>query len=142
MSESSAFGAEGFDQLLARAREALESMRGGVAPDGAEPSQGAGSADDEKIRVTVTAPGRITSLELDPVVMRRPSEDLAADLVAAVNAALDDLRANATEAGTGPDLDALNGQLAELHEGSVRQMAYFTSAANSAIDQIRARRDS
>src|SRR5262249_18602858 len=122
-------------------REALASARGTGAP--VEPLEATGTAHDDQVRATVRAPGRLTALELDPRVMRLPSEDLSGHIIVAVNAALEDLRARAADAigaeAAAPDLNALGGRLAELHTESIRQMERITSAVQGAIEQIRSR---
>src|SRR5262245_14847799 len=114
----------GLDRLLADTRQALESIRGGAAvPD--EPLEGTGTAHDDQVRATVRTPGRVTALDLNPRVMRLPSEELAEHIVTAVNAALDDLRAKAVDAATPVDLGTLGTQLADLQGESIRQMERF-----------------
>lgn len=136
MTESTSLGSEGFDELLGRARQAMESVRAGTDPT-AEPLEAVGTAGDGKVRVTVRSPGRVSALELDPRMMRLGSEELAQHLVTAVNAALDELRARTVDTVAPVDLNSLNSQLADLHNESVRQMERFTSAIGAAVAQIR-----
>jgi DNA-binding protein YbaB len=135
-------GAAGLDRLLADTRRALAAAQGGMPASG-EPLEGVGTAHDDQVRATVRAPGRLTALDLNPRVMRLASEELSEHIIAAVNAALDDLRTRATAAvpagEAAPDLGALGGQLAELHTESIRQMERITSAVQGAIEQIRSR---
>ena len=138
MTSESGLTGEGLDQLLSSARQALEAARTGGSSS-AEPVQAVGTAgDDEQIRATVRTPGQLTSLELDPRVMRLPSAELAEQIMLAINRALTELR-NQAVATAAVDLDALNGQLQDLHQESIRQMERFTSAIDGAVSQIRSR---
>jgi len=130
---------EGLDKVLADTRRALQAVRSAPTTDG-EPIQGAGSASDGRVRVVTQAPGHVTALELDPRLMRLSSEDLAAEIVIAVNAAFDDLRTKAVEAVMPADLGAMSSQLEDLQNESVRQLERFTSAISGAVEQIRSRR--
>ena len=139
MTFESGLTGEGLDQLLSSARQALEAARTGGSSS-AEPVQAVGTAgDDEQIRATVRTPGQLASLELDPRVMRLPSAELAEQIMLAVNRALTELRSQAVAAAAAVDLDALNGQLQDLHQESIRQMERFTSAIDGAVGQIRSR---
>ena len=126
----------GLDELLASTRRALESVRGARPADGEAPV-GVGTAADEQVRVTATAPGELTGLEIDPRLLRLPVAELSAHLRNAVNAALADLRAKAVESATPVDVGRLSSQLVDLHNESIRQMERFTSAITGAVDQIR-----
>jgi hypothetical protein len=133
-------GIEGLDQLLAETGRALAAIRSGSAAGEGEPMEGTGSARDDQVRAVVRAPGQLTALSLDPRLMRLPSEELADDIMVAVNAALTDLRTKAVGAALPADPDALREQLGALHGESIRQMSRFTSAISGAVAEIRLRR--
>lgn len=76
---------------LAQARRTAEEDAGHRGPQAAErPEMPAarGHALDGRVQVTVTA-GRVSDVTLDPRALRAPSEDLAAAIREAVNAAID-----------------------------------------------------
>ncbi len=133
-------GSEGMERLLAETRRALRAVRREPAADGDEPASGTGNACDGRIHVVVQAPGKVTALDLDPRIMRLPSQELSSEIMVAVNAALDDLRRTAVDATVPADPAVLGNQLEELQQESIRQMERFTSAINGAIAQIRTRR--
>jgi hypothetical protein len=114
-------------------------MRTSTSTDDAEPAEGVGAAMDGAIRVTAALPGLVTSLELDPKVMRSSSRELAHHVTEAVNAALADLRTQVAGAAVPVDPKALSAQVAQLQDESIRQMERFTSAIGQAIEQIRRR---
>ncbi|MEV4892035.1 YbaB/EbfC family nucleoid-associated protein [Nonomuraea sp. NPDC055795] len=78
-------------EMLTQALQALEQAE--EAPAGAV-FQGDGVAADGQVRAVAGPDGRLHELRLNPRVMRMASEDLAREILSAVNAALDDLRAN------------------------------------------------
>ncbi len=132
------FGTEALLRLLGETRTALESMRG-TPPAGTEEVRGTGSAADGQITATVSAANQIESLQINPRLMRMPSEELAEQIVIAVNAALVEFAERAREQA--PQLGADAGQLAErlraLQDESVRSMASFSQAMSEAFDQVR-----
>ena len=130
-----AFGGEGIDGILATTRQALELVRA-ETPSG-EPLMGAGADADGMVQAVVQAPGYLVGLDIDPRLLRRGSAQVAEHVASAVNTALADLRAKACNGQTGPDLDAIGEHLAELQTESIRQLERFTTAASSAIEQIR-----
>ncbi|MFI6393910.1 YbaB/EbfC family nucleoid-associated protein [Nonomuraea sp. NPDC050540] len=79
-------------EMLTQALQALEQAE--EAPADAV-FQGDGVAADGQVRAVAGPDGRLHELRLNPRVMRMASEDLAREILSAVNAALDDLRANA-----------------------------------------------
>lgn len=70
---------------LAARQEQLTEMRGhGESPDGL-------------VRVEAAVGGRVTKVELEPKVMRKPSMDLAADIQTAIDAATADAATQAAD---------------------------------------------
>lgn len=144
MTDHGSLGVDGLDRLLADTGRALQAIRSG-APAGGDgtPAEGTGTAADGQVRAVVRAPGTVTGLDVDPRLLRRPAEEVSAEIIVAVNAALADLRsraAEATAAAGGADLRALQEQLTAVHGESIRQMSRFTSAINGAVAEIRARK--
>lgn len=144
-----------FDRLLEDTRRVLEQMRSvggeapdgtapdgagpdGAGPDGAEQLRGQGEAVDGQVRAVAVSGGRLESLTVDPRAMRLGSAALCEHIVAAVNAALDDLRDRAAgqPVAGGADPAALAGQLRDLHGESVRQMDRFSQGIADVLDRI------
>ncbi len=132
------FGTDALLRLLGETRTALESMRGGPpAPDGEV--RGSGSAADGQITATVSAANRIESIQINPRLMRMGSEELAEQIVIAVNAAFVEFAERAREQApaVGVDVGQLAGRLRALQDESVRSMASFSQAMTEAFDQVR-----
>lgn len=135
------FSSESLDQMLSQARAALESMRRGEQTDSshdAEPVEGHGEAADGRIKVTAVTGGRVSAIEIDPRAMRMGSQEMAEQMLVAVNAALDDLRARTTAstAAEVPDLAAL-GRLAEdIQNQGLRQMELIRQSVNDTIARL------
>ncbi|MFI6297068.1 YbaB/EbfC family nucleoid-associated protein [Nonomuraea sp. NPDC050790] len=103
-------------EMLAEVIQAIERPLADAAP------RGEGAAADGQVRVVAGADGRLSELSLNPRVMRMASEDLAREILHAVNAALDDLRANtpgldAADPGMDGVRDDVLGRLAEFADG-------------------------
>jgi DNA-binding protein YbaB len=130
-------GSAELDQMLSQARKTLESLRSSRLP-GAD-ARGTGEAAGGQVRVVAASPGRLESLQLDPRVMRMPSKDLAACVLAAANAALEDLAAQApsTEGISVPDPGELAAAVADVQQQSVRQMAAISQAIAAAVQRAK-----
>jgi DNA-binding protein YbaB len=130
-------GSAELDQMLSQARKTLESLRSSRLPGG--DARGRGEAAGGQVRVVAASPGRLESLELDPRVMRMPSKDLAACVLAAANAALDDLAAQAPSAAgiSAPDPRELAAAVADVQQQSVRQMAAISQAIAAAVQRAK-----
>ncbi|MGP4026100.1 YbaB/EbfC family nucleoid-associated protein [Actinomadura sp. 3N407] len=130
-----------FERMLTEARRTLESMRrGGEAAESAEvqPVEGVGEAAEGRVRVTAASGGRLKDVEINPRAMRMSPEELGGHLVAAANAALNDLRGKAAEAaGDAVDTGALNKQVDEIQTEGMRQMAVFNQAFNDVLSKIK-----
>jgi DNA-binding protein YbaB len=133
-------GGEAFDRLLAGTRQALESVRGsgGEAPD----VRGEGEAADGMVRASVAPGGRLESVRVNPRLVRAGIDAVCEQIVVAVNAALDDLRAKAAEQRPpgAPDPARLAGQLRELQDESTRRMEVYGQALTDMLTQIRGQR--
>jgi DNA-binding protein YbaB len=133
-------GVNEFERMLTETRQLLEQVRSGQAMppgDAAEaPAEGRGEAADGRIRVVAGVGGEVTSIELDPRVMRMASEELAAELAVAVNAALRDLRARTQATDVAIDPAALQERLREAQDQGLRQMALFTQTLDELMTRI------
>lgn len=143
------FGGADFERLLGETRRALGALRSGADGAGdtasgahaadAEPVRGSGSAADGKVTARVAAGGHLDELTVDPRLMRAGSEELCAQIVIAVNAAMDDLRTQTAKAAPATmDPAALAGMLEELQTESVRQMSQFTQGVAETVAKINA----
>lgn len=135
-----------FDRLLRDTRKSLESLRAGPAPAGpsgsaeaadAPPVRGCGEAYEGQVRA-VAADGKLARLDLESRLMRLPAEQLAPQVLTAVNAALDDLRAKspATDAGPAVDPAALAARLGEVANEGLTRMASISQGLADAMTQI------
>jgi DNA-binding protein YbaB len=142
------FGGTDFERLLDETRRALGALGSGGRPPGeaaglgeadAAPVTGAGSAADGKITAKVAAGGHLEELTVDPRLLRSGSEELCAQIKIAVNAAMDDLRAQTAQASPATmDLTALAGMIEGLQTESVRQMSQFTQGVAETVAKINA----
>ena len=132
------FGTDGVLRLIGEARQAVESMRG-AHPVDPDLVRGTGSAADGLVVATVGAPNRVDSLHLNPRAMRLASEQLAEQVLAAINAAFADFadRARDQAPDVGVDPGALAGRLRALQEESMRSMESFSQAMVEAFDRVR-----
>jgi hypothetical protein len=127
----------GLGRVLSETMSALGRFTAAADGEAPPPPEGVGEAADGLVRVTAGAPGRISALTLDPRVMRLPSESLAEEIAAAVNAALADLQEKATAAVPGQvDLGSLSEQLRRIQEDAGRQLTTFTDALVQAQDRL------
>jgi len=71
--------------------------------------------------------------------MRMPSKELADQVLTAVNAALDDLAANAPspDGVVAVDPQVLAAQVAEIQDQAIRQMAAISQAIGAAVARVR-----
>jgi hypothetical protein len=135
MTDPTRLGIEEFDRLLSDTRGGLGSVR---PPAGADQAArlADGAAADGRIRATVTA-RRVESLQLDPRLLGQDSESLAAQIVAAVNAAFATL-ATAEPPGATPEPEPLIDAPPDRQDESVRSMAAFSQAMSDVLAQLRA----
>jgi DNA-binding protein YbaB len=142
-------GRADFDWLLRETRRSLESLRAGAAPPPppprpgrdqpaeAPPVRGFGDACDGQVRA-VAAADRLEGLELEARLMRMPPEQLEPHLVAAANAALDDLRANApaADADSAVDPAVLAARLGQVAGEGLARMASISQGLTDAMTRI------
>ncbi|MCO6011602.1 YbaB/EbfC family nucleoid-associated protein [Actinoallomurus purpureus] len=126
---------KGLEHLLEETRNLVDAVAGS-AKDTPQ-VEGEGSAADGRIRVVAPPGGRLTSLEIDRRALRMASEELAAHVVTAVNAALDDLEAKSREQSEAPRVD--RRRLQALRETSTEQMASYTRALRDLMAGIERR---
>ncbi|HEU5266432.1 MAG TPA: YbaB/EbfC family nucleoid-associated protein [Jatrophihabitans sp.] len=113
--------AQSLNALIDRARAAMSQ-----APQGAAPGPFVGEAADGLISAEADAAGHIRSLRIDPKLARQPLEDTSAQIVLAVNAALD---ARPGRVDTGPLVEELKA----VQEQSVQEMAKISRAFSDAL---------
>jgi hypothetical protein len=123
------------DQMLTRSRELLRTMQAARPDEDAPAPEAVSEAAGGLVRV-VAVNQRLTSLELDPRVMRMASVELAEAVLAAVNGALDATRPAAGEV-VPMDPRQLAEEVAKIQDQGVRQMAAITDAISAAIAQVK-----
>lgn len=113
------------EDALSRAQQEISEL----VADSAVPREGFGASADELVQVTVRS-GRVDSVDISPRAMRMPSADLGVAIAEATNAALADLEAKFSPVDL-PQIDivALQAQLTEASEQSLRQMRSYIEAA-------------
>lgn len=122
------------DALAAQARAALAGHLPEVSADDAgENGRYTGTAADGTISAEVGLDGRVRSLSIDPKSLRRPLNDVTADVRTAINAAL------AARPGK-PDFAPLARELAAMQEEARRNMSAITTAIAEATQRIRSAR--
>jgi DNA-binding protein YbaB len=110
------------------------------ADEHGEDIRGAGqSGADGLVRAVATANRRVGRLEIDPRAIQVGSRQLADDVVAAVNMALDDLDQRHRErAGLAAgDREELSRQVHELQDAALRQLQTFGSALSDLMRSMR-----
>lgn len=129
-----------FDDLLA------ETIRSLSAPENQEDPawetlRGNGQAADGQVSVLVGPDGRLAELNLNPRVMRMASEDLAREILTAVNAALDDLRAGIPGLDPAAVMDPrkLTESLEDVHADVTRRLDEFASGIELAVRRLEER---
>ncbi|TYB59215.1 YbaB/EbfC family nucleoid-associated protein [Nonomuraea sp. PA05] len=131
--------------MIEQARQALAAVQASSAsasesPDAEPPLRGEGQAAEGKVRAVVVAGGRLASLSVDPRVMREGSEEMCAQIMAAVNAAADGLRAQVMERATAAAGGAeIASTLLTLQQESVRQMERFTQSLDDVVARFERR---
>jgi DNA-binding protein YbaB len=125
-------GGIGPDDLERVAREAEQAMRRlADLQERLGAIRGTGTAAGGQIVVGADSSGRIDSIELNPRVMRMASQDLAEELLRAVNAAQDDCvrqtRDLVSDTGVDPSVDeaafeAMERRLTDAHAAFMREM--------------------
>lgn len=134
-------GGDEFGRLLEDTRRALGALRtgSGAGSADAEPVQGEGLAADGRVTARVASGGHLEALTVDPRLLRSGSEEVCAQIMVAVNAAMDDLKARTAEAGPGvADPAALAETLESLQTESVRQMSRFGEGIAETVAKINA----
>ncbi|MFG1755273.1 YbaB/EbfC family nucleoid-associated protein [Streptosporangium sandarakinum] len=123
-----------------------ESVRALGETDGAQDSErealrGCGQAADGQVRVLVGPDGRLREVNLNPRVMRMASEDLAREILTAVNAAVDDLRTDVhgLDPATVPVPTALARSLEGVHDDVMRRMDEFAAGIESTVRRLEER---
>lgn len=127
------------DGLLAETRRAFEGMRSGNE-EPAEPLSGEGTALNGQVRAVAVTPGRIQNLEMDPRVTRDGSDAVCEAVTAAVNAALDDLRAKAAAEAGSFDVQQVQDDVERLQAESLEAARSLFGAVHEAMARLDRRR--
>ncbi|MGH3486840.1 MAG: hypothetical protein ACRDP8_02825 [Actinopolymorphaceae bacterium] len=122
------------DQLDADAR--VDDETGADSRGGGGTPTGTGEALDGKVRITVSA-GHVSEVVLEPRVLRTPSEELAAAIRDATNAAIDAQNSQGTAALPGvPPMADLAATLDEVSAESLRAMEESSLGIRDAIAAV------
>lgn len=125
--------------LVHRMQDQVEEVRSSPRPETSpsEPPIGVADGLDGRLHVEVTG-GRISELTLDRRVMRMQSEELAAAIVKAVNAAIEDMTSQAAATvPEAPSMDEMSRTLAEISADSFRAMNEATEGIHRSMDAVR-----
>ncbi|MFD2082541.1 hypothetical protein SAMN05421678_10213 [Actinopolymorpha cephalotaxi] len=135
-----------FDQGFASAREQLDDLLAGHAPEtdseegAGEELRGVGEAADGRIVATVGVGGRLESINLDPRALRSAPDQLGQQFTESINAALDDLRSKAAQT-TGQDTvvdpRVIAEDLDQVQNVLTEHVASLTERYDDAIAQLR-----
>ncbi|MEU2611828.1 YbaB/EbfC family nucleoid-associated protein [Micromonospora sp. NPDC007271] len=131
------FDEDGLDRQLRDARAALREVA--EASHAHEPTEIVTEAAAGRIVVTLGTDGRISSLEINPTVLRDGVQYLAAELQVAVNAALDERGAVARTDEPVPDLAALTATVERLQDEGLRQMRVLTTSVSDVMRKLHGR---
>ncbi|RKR88167.1 YbaB/EbfC DNA-binding family protein [Micromonospora pisi] len=130
-------GAAAIAQLLEQTRRSLQEMRADRDDLPEIEARGEAETAGGLVRAVVTPEAHLEVLYLDPRAMRMDSLALSEEIVRAVNAAADELRAQHPQGPAGaPDPQALAEQLEQVQEESVRRMAVFSTAMADVLDRL------
>lgn len=125
-------GSQGMELLLGQVRQALDSAGGRTEET---ETGGTGETADGQVRATALPGARVDTIELATRAMRMPSEELADHIVAAVNAALDDLRAPSPGLAAA-DPAELTERLRAVQDLSLNQMREYTRSLQNLMASI------
>ena len=134
---SSSLSGGDFGRLLEETISALKPTGTAGGPEEGAEIRGQGEALDGFVTVVAKPGGRLESLTLNPRVLRTDSATLAAEILTAVNAALDDLQAKVNAAVPAvPPSEALVERLKEIQDTSVRRMETFLQTIGEVQNRI------
>lgn len=123
------------EESVAAARDRRSAVPGDDDGTGDEGAQGRSDARG-LVRASVTPAGTVASVAIDPMALRRPSHELAGLVVAAVNAALGDVRARQRE-----DREKAAAERAKrvraVQDRSIGEMRAFCDAMTRLMGSIR-----
>jgi DNA-binding protein YbaB len=130
-------GEEELERQLTAARASLQQALDSK-PQG-EAAEVRTEAAEGRIQVVLGAAGRFERIDFDPRALREGSDYLAAEVLAAVNAALDArAEALATDEPV-PDLNAMNETIAQVQDQGLRQMREMTASAAELMKRLQGR---
>ncbi|MFG2106437.1 YbaB/EbfC family DNA-binding protein [Micromonospora chersina] len=132
MRPSSEGFAEMLDQVVAAASMVQEAATGGAEPVRTSAANG-------WVEAELGADGRLAALTLDPGLKGLPMERVAAAIVEAVNAALNEQQAQRGHGAPAVDLSEMMAQLKQVQEAAVPQMRSFVDALTRAQQDAAAR---
>ncbi|MEV4516277.1 YbaB/EbfC family nucleoid-associated protein [Dactylosporangium sp. NPDC049525] len=132
--------AEDLAGLLDSVQRLLGATQPTDSPDAQPALRGTGTSPNGLITAVAALGGRIESVAVDPRGLRLDSQTLGEEVAAAVNAALDDLRAQAKLAPEAVDLAALHTELTQVRDESARQFTSFLESISATQERVTADR--
>ncbi|SCF29167.1 YbaB/EbfC DNA-binding family protein [Micromonospora viridifaciens] len=131
------FDEDGLERQLREARATLREVA--EASRAHDPREIVTEAAEGRIVVTLGTDGRISSLEINPTVLRDGVQYLAEELQVAVNAALDERSADARTDEPVADLAALTARVERLQDEGLRQMRALTMSVSDVMRKLHGR---
>ncbi|MBC6457982.1 YbaB/EbfC family nucleoid-associated protein [Actinomadura sp. HBU206391] len=129
-------GLHGMEHLFERAQQTVGAL---IAPSpGGEPPGGVGEAGEGTVRVKVSGSGRIEQIEFGPRAMRSASHELAAQVLIAANAGLEQARLEAAERMRGLGAD-MSQRVREVQDQSLEQLGGYVRSLNALMSSIQKR---
>jgi len=134
------------DRLLTDTRAALDRMRTTPAVPNdpgtrdADPLCADGIDESGRVSVTVSLPGRITALAIDPRLLREGSGAVCAAITEAVNAGLASLQELALRGVPSIDVESLAADLEQVQTESLHSASTMLTALQDTMNRI-SRRD-
>jgi hypothetical protein len=128
------------DRLLTDTRAALDRIRTTPAepagPTGAGVLTTDGTDAGERVTATVSLPGRLTSLTMDPRLLRQGSAAVCSAVIEAVNAGLAALQTSALDGVQRVDVESLAAQLEQVQVDALQSASTMFSALQDTMDRI------
>jgi hypothetical protein len=126
----------GLEHLLAQAQRSVAAVSPPVAPGEVTEVRGEGTDADREIRAVVGLGDRVEALEIWPQAMRAASFELGERVVTAVNAALDDIRAQARERAGAAGQEDFAARVQAVQDLSLQHMRAYSQALAGLMSSI------
>ncbi|GAA2691959.1 YbaB/EbfC family nucleoid-associated protein [Actinoplanes palleronii] len=125
-----------FARMLDAARCALRAASPAPQDEETARQQRLGESADGQVRAEFGADGRLAAVTLDPRLLRLGTQEIGEHVVAAVNAAIDAMRAGAAPVPAAGDLSQLTEQLQEVRDTAVPRLGAFLQTLTEAQQRM------